>query len=597
MIKKINSIYKFFLIFFILILLLFSRLVGLNWGLPYPMHPDERNMAVSLQQLNCQFSKANFDLSFFKECFNPHFFAYGQFPLYLGYLLAIFLKFFKNTLDLPISFEEATLALRFLSSFFSILSFFYILKIVKIISEKKISFFDFFSISLLIIFSPFFIQYSHFGTTESLLMFLYIFLIYLGFSFYENKISDFYFIFYSGIFSGIALATKVSSIFFLLVPILFLFTKKYTIRKNKKIFYFRLNHNHNFSLIFYSFFLRFFDFIFLGFISILFFFIFSPHNFLNFNDFYSSIDYESGVGVGRYIVFYTQQFVESIPFLFQIFKIFPFVLGPLLFFSFFEILSIFKNFLFDNFSSLIKKKMLLLFIFLFYFIPNAFLFAKWTRFMTPIFPLFLIFGILFFLRLKSSSFLKIFLVFLFIFPGIFYLLIYLKPDIRFEASEWIFKNIPENSYILSETANVIDIPIIFEKQKIKPKSYNLISFDFYNLDKSFILQDDLKNHLEKADYIIVPSRRIFANYTCYWPNKKENLLDKIVYSKKRCVFLKENFPLLNDYYHSLFSGKSGFRLVKEFSSFDFGFFRFDDEIGEETLSVFDHPVIRIYKKI
>ena len=86
MLEKINGKKKLLLHCFIaslFLVLVYSRFVGLDWGLPYPMHPDERNMATAIQSLNCGISN-------FKECFNPHFFAYGQFPLYLGYLIVYF---------------------------------------------------------------------------------------------------------------------------------------------------------------------------------------------------------------------------------------------------------------------------------------------------------------------------------------------------------------------------------------------------------------------------------------------------------------------------------------------------------------------------
>ena len=46
-----------------------------------------------------------------------------------------------------------------------------------------------------------------------------------------------------------------------------------------------------------------------------------------------------------------------------------------------------------------------------------------------------------------------------IIPGIIFFGIYARPDSRIQASAWIYKHIPDESYILSETANVVDIPI------------------------------------------------------------------------------------------------------------------------------------------
>ncbi|MEK7177670.1 MAG: hypothetical protein AAB705_02485, partial [Patescibacteria group bacterium] len=80
---KINGKVILVIIIWLLIigLLVYSRFINLGWGLPYPMHPDERNMANAIQQLSCKVP-----ISQLVECFNPHFFAYGQLPLYLGYL-------------------------------------------------------------------------------------------------------------------------------------------------------------------------------------------------------------------------------------------------------------------------------------------------------------------------------------------------------------------------------------------------------------------------------------------------------------------------------------------------------------------------------
>ena len=111
-------------------------------------------------------------------------------------------------------------------------------------------------------------------------------------------------------------------------------------------------------------------------------------------------------------------------------------------------------------------------------------------------------------------------------------------------------------------------------------NYNVISFNFYDLDENHSLQIELKNHLAAADYIFVPSRRIFANHP------------------------KQEYPMLNQYYIDLFNGKLGFKKVAEFNSypkiclpFTDKCLTFPDEQAEETWTVFDHPVIRIYKRV
>ena len=142
-----------------------------------------------------------------------------------------------------------------------------------------------------------------------------------------------------------------------------------------------------------------------------------------------------------------------------------------------------------------------------------------------------------------------------------------------------------------------------------------------------------EEHLAKADYIFIPSRRIFANHYCLdslsFRGSPSQLLginseteksseaylrpDKIGSrflalarndtSGDRCKYLRKRYPLLNDYYDKLFSGELGFEKAAEFSSFPKIQFlgktilELPDENAEETWTVFDHPVIRIYKRI
>jgi hypothetical protein len=161
-------------------------------------------------------------------------------------------------------------------------------------------------------------------------------------------------------------------------------------------------------------------------------------------------------------------------------------------------------------------------------------------------------------------------------PGIAYVSVYANEDVRVKASRWINENIPENSYILSETANVVDIPLYLPDTF--NKNYQTISFNMYELDNDPALQMELVEHLSKAQYVFVPSRRIFANHH------------------------PSVFPSIANYYDGLFSGKLGFGQVAEITSYPkisfagYTLIELPDENAEETWTVFDHPVIRIYKR-
>ncbi len=502
----------------IAILLISTRFVNLGWGLPYPMHPDERNMAVAILSL--------------ANSFNPHFFAYGQFPLYLAYFLL-------QLSHQPLNFVSATLALRIISAVASIINVFILLEILNFLNHKA-KILNLLAVTLFI-FSPAFIQLSHFGTTESLLMLFYSLIIYESLKHKQD-------ILFLALWSGLAAATKVSALIFWIVPLTVITCRFINESGRRKVFAQMIKYLE---------------------LSMLFGIIFAPYNLLAFDEFRNSISYESAVATGSILVFYTRQFVGTIPVLFQFTKIFPYALGwPVTILAILGLLGL---------SWKSKEFNLLRLAFFVYFIPNAFLFTKWTRFMAPVFPLMILFAILFLFSLSfraASPLLKrfkgsfaslgmigmIIIVIMAVIPGILYLRVYLYPNVRFQATEWIDKNVPKNSVILSETANVVDVP--FDTQ-----NYRYISFDFYDLDQNYELQQELMRDIKAADYIIVPSRRVFMNHPA------------------------NEYPKLNNYYRQLFSGRLGFKKVAEFGV------NKSDEQAEETFSVFDHPVIRIYKRI
>ena len=441
-----------------------------------------------------------------------------------------------------LSFVDITLILRSISAIFSILTAVAGILIIKEITENKNKIFSdkviLISSSLLFIFSPSLIQFAHFGTTESLLMFFYTTIILFSVLFLNKKISTFKYTIVTAIFIGLAIATKVSSLIFLFLPFIAIYLSK-EIAWYTKVRY--LIHISFFSLLFAIF--------------------FSPHFVISYREFLSSLSYESNIALGKIQVFYTRQFDGTTPIIFQLFKIFPYSLGiPVFITFFFGLFFLSKN----------RINYFLILSFLVYFIPTSFAFAKWTRFMAPVFPITIIIATIFLLEFLSNKIkiqkYRILLLFTFvaisIIPGIKFMQIYIKPDIRIEASKWIIKNIPAKSVVLSETANVVDIPV----GNLKGKNYVLISSNLYEIDKDKKIYEDFLMNLKEADYIIVPSRRIFANHK------------------------NSRYPKINKYYDELFSGKLGFRKVAEFR-------RLNDEFAEETFSVFDHPVVKIYKRI
>lgn len=457
-------------------LALFTRFFCLNWGQGLFFHPDENNMATALSQLSFQ-------------NFNPHFFAYGQFPLYLGFFT---LKIF----GIANTFANSIYILRFYSAIFSLLSLFFLYQIYPSLLFV-----------LLLIFTPGLIQLAHFGTTESLLILCFVINLYL--SKLILKKATFKLFLLAAISTGIATATKISGAIFAF-PILLaaIFTRSWFIFP-------------------------------CGLLTIVFSLLFSPYNFIASSDFLSSIKYETQVATGSLPVFYTTQFSHTIPYIFQIIKIFPYVnswpvfVFALLSLPFLKYLQNKKYFLVVSISSLI------------YFIYFGQLYVKWTRFMSPLF---------FVLPFLATIFLKHFPKFLpfAIIPGVLFMLNYFLPDTRISASQYLISQLPKNTNVLSESGNVVNLPS-------SQFDFNVENYDFYNYNPA-----TLANSLFVSDYILVPSRRVFKNYSL-------------------------------NYYQHLFDGTLGFQKIKEISPLNDFFL--NPENAEETWSVFDRPTIRIYKKV
>lgn len=579
------------------LLLLYSRFVNLRWGLPYPFHPDERNIANAVQNLTCHFTpgvkgSVGTGLEFWKQCLDPKFFAYGQLTIYAGYTLVLVSRVVTH-LTGPILFDEAVVALRIISALSSILTVWVALKIVKMLSD---SFLVYVTAFILLIFSPAAIQFAHFGTTESFLTLCYTLLLYICIRFVRGEISMGTFAGAAGFVVGSACGAKISSLIFAALPLsmVVFFRRKKDVKPDFRMHIKEIGER---ALSLFMF----------GATVIAVTYLTSFYSFINLKDAVSSLDYESAVALGKMDVFYTRMFADTMPVVFHVSSVFPFALG------WFMTALFVVGFIMLPWR---KEYIVLRLGFLVYFIPSALTYTKWTRFMAPLFPLMILFGVFSLFQIYEagikivqenkkwrlgvrnaslffdSLFFSVCILILMI-PGLAYLTIYQTPDVRYLASEWIFKNVKPDAYILQETANAVDIPIMSPgTKKIPETTYQYFSFNFYDLDgDSANYAPQLQTHIENADFVFVPSRRIFANHTC---------LRK---SAEICQQLRKKYPLLNNYYDGLFSGELGFQEVAEFTSFPrielFGktLIEFPDEVAEETWTVFDHPVIRIYKRI
>ena len=154
--------------------------------------------------------------------------------------------------------------------------------------------------------------------------------------------------------------------------------------------------------------------------------------------------------------------------------------------------------------------------------------------------------------------------------------IYTRPNSRVTASRWIFQNVPAGSTLANEAwDDWLPIGGLDGKDSYGDNGLyhgvEMPNYDDDNLDKL----NKMVDNLTAADYVLLTSNRLYDSI----PR------------------LPMRYPMTILYYQLLFSGKLGFERVAEFTSYP-GFFgiQFPDQVAEESFSVYDHPRVQIFKK-
>jgi hypothetical protein len=532
--RLLNKKITLFLFLFLMFLTGVFRFYNLNWDMGNYFHPDERNIVNAVSQIK-----------FFSQL-NPHFFAYGGFTIYLYRLTADILSFITNDSSWTMNWGSIDIIGRFFSALFSTLTIIPLYFLTKNISDKRTAFLAI----ILYTFTVTSIQTAHYAVTESLITLIGVLICLLSVLLLEK--SHWLITFLLGVTLGIGIASKTSAIIFIVIPIL-AYLLKVIERKGelKKI------------ILHFVFFLG---------ISFMVFTIFSPYTFLTWNKFVESMTYESGVATGSLPVVYTLQFDHTFPYLFQI-KNFFWQIGLAAIFSI-------LGFIFVLFKTLRKKekKLLVFLIFpLIYFLYVGSWHTKFIRYMVPIIPFLLISSAILLIQIRSRfKLLGNLLIFGAVTVTVIWALaffsIYLKPQTRILASEWVYSNISYGAKILNEQwDDGLPIPITH----FNPGQYQITSLAMYDTDNAG-KTEYLSANLSSANYIIFNSRRLYGTL----------------------IHLTTEYPITSRYYKLLFAGKLGYQEVVQFSSYPsiLGL-EINDDASEETFQVYDHPKVIIFKNI
>ncbi len=516
---------------------LILRFSHLAWGSPYFFHPDERNIASAITRLEIPTN------------YNPEFFAYGGFPIYLNFFLQFILSLFGIIIGVD-PFSSAVYIGRFLSAFSSVASIPLTFLVGKRLFNTRVGFLA----MLLVTFNAGLIQYAHFGTFESILALLYLLLVFASHQvIIKNSLISWISL---GFIAGLSIGTKVTSLLVLGVyPYLFFLLLYGGQVKNR---WQRIIFPMIVSVV----------------LAGLIFIVTNPYVLLDFSSFQTSVLAESSIASGSIPAFYTRQFIDTLPVIFHFSSIFPWILGwgLTLVLPFAILYGIWTFKLGDQNFKLLFVAVIPHLIF------DFFLFAKWTRYIVPLLPLIIILVTAFLIHaLQSRNQFKHLLITSVLFgvivttliSGLSMYSVYRRPDTRIEAAAWTQEYIPTSALILTESNDLGILP--FSRDSVT-------AFNFYDLDtpsqKATAVQQ-LIVQLERSDYVLILSRRVWRSVLAH----------------------PERFPITSRFYSTLLDRSLGYSLVQTFSAYpNLLGWEFPDNEAEETFRVFDHPTLYLFHK-
>lgn len=549
-----KAFFHYSLLAIIVISGIYLRTLGVRHGLS--VHPDERHIMMVVTDLDWKNP-------------NPKSFAYGSLPFYTLKILGDIKSYLANYLPGCEKGCETTSWLFFLkrmngydSNFilgrlFSVLIagltalVVYILGL-KLFKDRSISLFAVF----LLMFNPFHLQLSHFFTVDTLLTFLIALSFIPLINIYEKRrFRDYAF---AGICIGLALGTKISAT--ILVPLLFLahffayptFWKAWRL---KPLFY----------LLFATLLIP------ITTLAVM------PYAYLDFPKFWHDIQEQISMAKGLWIPPYTVQYVGTVPLLYHLEQMLHFTLGwPVFlvcFLGLFVILTADRD----------RRRLFTALWSLAVFILIGRYAVKFPRYLLPIYPFLFLFGGFFLQKIYQVARSKFdplisclipvcvciySIIYSFAFAGL-----YKAPHSYESSSLWIHKNIPVGSRLAEphwDDRLPLTLPGGLESSK-----YPVNEVPFYEPDNQ-ITSINKAIALANCDYLIFPTQRIVGSIPRY----------------------AEKYPFTVKLLSELYKGNLGFELIYTQKPVPtFGPFSFNDDLADESFSVYDHPKVAVFKNV
>ena len=596
----------------IAVLALCLRLYGINWDNGYLFHPDERAILFHVNDMSWPSDGAWATLlNPVESPLNPHWFPYGSLPMYMALI--------AKTVISPIThidFHDMSILGRILSSLADVGTVTVVYFLGRRLYSKSVGLLA----SLLTALSVLHIQLSHFYAVDTFLSLFVLTSVYFMSRIMDRGRRKDYIL--AGIFLGLALASKIS-----ILPIFFTFfiahalssniTKSSTMLDSRPM----LPNNRIFNVN-----------LLLGFtVSIFVFFIATPYAFLDWsrpnpcdipipflkflenNYFACDIGAQYNMARGSSGLPFTQQYIGTMPYIYQMKQMVLFGLGlPLGIISCVAI--------FFSCSLAIRQRgradILMLAWVLPFFLLTGYLEVKFLRYMLPLTPFLIILGsrMLFYIRdwtiekrpqhTNLTNWSIGLLVLATGFYAVSYTNVYRETHTAVSASKWINENVPKGSTILrehweEEIPNLVGYKMGCGNEWDSKSCMRMYESDIYFKLDGKNKMSYIAEQLAQGDYLVLFSNRLYGSI----PR------------------VEDKYPQSGNYYRKLFSGKLGYELVHTETSYpnllgitfiddtfkrpnlpspiqpkpaDGNMFEINLGYADESFSVYDHPKVMIF---
>jgi len=560
---------------------LLMRLYGANFAQGSNFHPDEREILYHVVQLSWAQSLSQF-LNPTVSPLNPHFFAYGSFPLYL---LAITGNLLSHISPAFATFANLILTGRVINALFDTGTILLTGCLGLLLTNdrspgRKYAWAVALLAAVLVAFTPLQVQLSHFYTVDTMLLF-FVTLTVLACVVLVDTDKPVRWSLLAGLGYGLALATKFSA-----APLVVPLTVALAMRWYRQDF---------FSIVMPC--------INIAFATLISFLIATPYALLDVSEFINQVSEQGNLARGTLDFPYVRQFAGTIPFLYQAQNMLLWGIGLTLGIA---IAAAFIWLGWQIWKCSAGLWLVVLSWIVVYGVLTGSFYVKFMRYMLPLYPFLTLMAasvLVAFVRysrtrtegansdvirstavrwlVKILPYAAIMIVLLgTMFQGLALLNVYSQPNTRIQASRWIFAHVKPGSILTYEQwDDALPVAVDNHNPSIYPQASYVNAngqpqqgLDLYG-DDTIAKAQQLAKILPTVDAITMATDR----------------LDKSI-PRLPC-----RYPLTIHYYQLLFSGQLGFHLAAQFENHpNLLGITLNDSGADESYSVFDHPTSRIF---